>query len=268
MKIDQEKLRVLRARQLPPPSPEELRREENVFFVGGNLPERQTIETLFESHYQCNAALFHLTFGAPDSFPAGETLARGIKKNVHTHLMGRFDFPATAHQLSRAYAAGVDILDIPLTPFGSPLAGQPGSGDAERLAALGEARSVFPRWCVVSSLAAGEGPADCTMAAIDALLAIEVLPLVTLSSRAAGFPAQEIARIFTHLYAGWRSRKALLKPVLPLVYLTTPFVPAASRGVLRGLIDSIDDRRLLVASDLRRNLRVKEVAESFESSGL
>jgi hypothetical protein len=38
--------------------------------------------------------------------------------------------------------------------------------------------------------------------------------------------------------------------------------------MLRGFIDTIDDRRQLAASDLRRVLRVKEVAESFESSGL
>ncbi|OFZ01483.1 MAG: hypothetical protein A2Z97_13490 [Bdellovibrionales bacterium GWB1_52_6] len=106
------------------------------------------------------------------------------------------------------------------------------------------------------------------MAGIDALLALEVVPLVTLSGRAAHRAADEISGIFAHLNAGWRRKKALIKPLLPLIYLTTPFVPVAPRGGVRGFIDSIDDRRLLAASDLRRILRVKEVEESFASAGL
>jgi hypothetical protein len=269
MKIDQEKLRELMGRQDPSPSPDELRREENVFFVGGNLPERQTAETLYESHYQCNAALFHLTFWDIANFQHGEMIARMIKKNFNAHLVGRLDFPAPAHLIQRAYAAGVDILDIPLYACGDAAADKDGPDNAERLRALDEARAVFPRWSVVSTLVAGEEPGASTIAAIDALLAVEVLPLVTLSGPGPiGCTEEEIARVFAHLSAGWRSKKALVKPLLPLIYLSTPFVPAAPKGMLRGFIDTMDDRRLLAASDLRRVLRVKEVAESFESSGL
>ena len=268
MKISQEKLRELMGRQVSPPSPDELRREENVFFVGGNLPPQQTIETLFDSHFQCNAALFHLTFGDIGSFQNGEMIARLIKKNFNARLMGRIDYAAPAHLIERAYAAGVDILDMPLPGFGAAAAGARGAGVEERLAALHEARSVFPRWSVVSTLVAGDEPAGSTVERIDLLLAAEVLPLVTLSGRGARPPAAEVAELFAHLGAGWRRKKAVVKPLLPLIYLTTPFVPVASRGMLRGFIDTMDDRRLLAVSDLRRNLRVKEVAESFESSGL
>jgi hypothetical protein len=268
VKIDQHKLRELIARNTPPPSPEALRREENVFFVGGNLPERQTLETLFESHYQCNASLFHLTFGDINNFHNGELLARTIKKNFNAHIMGRFDYAAPSHLIERAYAAGVDILDIPLHVFDRARSEEGGYGMEERLRALDCARAVFPRWSVVSSLTAGEEPSCSTVAGIDALLAAEVLPLVTVSGRAAHYPKEEMAGIFTHLNAGWRRKKAVIKPLLPLIYLSTPLVPAASRGVVRGLIDIIDDRRLLATSDLRRLLRVKEVEESFESAGL
>ena len=268
MKIDQKKMRELIDRQLPAPSPDELRREENVFFVGGNLPERQTLETLFESHYQCNAALFHLTFGDIDSFHKSETLARVIKKNFNAHVVGRLDYPAPARLIERAYAAGIDILDLPLTVYDRTGSGEGVYPIEEQLRAIDSARSVFPRWSVVSTLTAGEEPSGSTVVGIDALLALEVVPLVTLSGRAAHRAADEISGIFAHLNAGWRRKKALIKPLLPLIYLTTPFVPAAPRGGVRGFIDSIDDRRLLAASDLRRILRVKEVEESFASAGL
>lgn len=268
MKIDQKKLRDLIARELPAPSPDELRREQNVFFVGGNLPEQPTLETLFDSHYQCNAALFHLTFGDIDSFQNGERLARTIKKNFHAHVVGRFDYAPPSHLIERAYAAGVDILDIPLRVFDRAHSREGQQAMEEQLRAIDCARSVFPRWSVVSTLMAGEEPAASTLAGIDALLAVEVLPLVSLSSDAIHDKLEQLCQIFTHLHSGWRGKKAVIKPLLPLIYLTTPFVPASPRTGVRGFIDSIDERRLLATSDLRRILRVKEVEESFTSAGL
>lgn len=268
MKVDQKKLRELIARELPAPSPEELRREDKVFFVGGNLPERQTLETLFESHYQANASLFTLTFGDINDFHKGEALARVIKKNFNVHLVGRLDYAAPSHLIERAYAAGVDILDIPLNVFDCARSREGGYAMEERQRSLGFARSVFPRWSVVSTLTAGEEPPCSTIAGIDALLSAEVVPLVTLSGRSAHYPAEEVSKIFTHLHSGWSRKKAAIKALLPLIYLATPLVPTAPRGGLRSFIDSIDDRRLLAASDLRRILRVKEVAESFDSAGL
>ena len=268
MKIDQGKLPRLLARHIDTASRDHLRREENVFFVGGNLPERPTVETLFDSHYQCHAALFHLTFGDPDSFANGETLARVIKKNFNVHLVGRFDYPATPQLIERAYAAGVDIVDLPLTVFDSARGVDSRYPLKERLGALDRARSIFPRWSVLSTLLAGVEPSSSTVAGIDALLARDVVPLVALSGRAAGMPSDELSGIYAHLINGWRQKKAAIKPLLPLIYLSTPLVPASPPGALRGFIDLIDDRRLLATSDLRRLLRVKEVEESFASSGL
>lgn len=268
MKIDDRKLRELLVAGQAPPSPDHLRRDDNVFFVGGNLPERPTLETLYDSHYQCNAALFHLTFGDPDSFKNGENLARMIKKNFNAHLVGRLDFPAPARLIERAYAAGVDILDLPLAACQRANTAGEGHAAGEMLDAIERARQVFPRWSVVSTLAAGAEPCRSTMTRIDALLAAGVVPLLSLSEGAGGHPTEELVALFGHLSAGWRREKVAIKPLLPLVYLISPFAPSPARGVVRSFIDSIDDRRLLAASDLRRILRVKEVAESFESSGL
>jgi hypothetical protein len=231
MNLDRKKVRGLLARNVTAVSPDELRREENVFFVGGNLPERQTLETLFESHYQSHAALFHLTFGGLGTFQNGENLARVIKKNFNAHLVARMNFAPSPQLVARAYAAGVDIIDIPLNVAEL----KPG----ERLDALESARSVFPRWSVASSLTAGEEPASSTMAEIDALLSADVVPLVTLSPEAGSLAAAQIEEIFVHLDHEWQSKKAVIKPLLPLIYLSTPFAPTASRGVVRGLIDII-----------------------------
>lgn len=259
MKICPKKMRELVTRNSPF-SPDELRREENVFYVGGDLPERQTIETLYDSHFQSNAALFHLTFGEPDTFSKSENLARLIKKNFNVHLVGRMDFAPSPQLIERAYAAGVDILDIPLNSLDEKEA-------ADRLRSLEYARGVFPRWSVVSTLTAAE-PAASTVAAFDLLLEKEIAPLVQLSSEAAGAPSEELTRLYSQLQGKWQKNKVLLKPLLPLIFLISPLVPAAQKGMLRGFIDSIEDRRLLASSDLRRLLRVKEVAESYESSGL
>jgi hypothetical protein len=267
MRIDQKKMREL-ALRTSPFSPEELRREANVFYVGGNLPERQTIETLYDSHYQSNAALFHLTFGDADRFNSGENLARQIKKNFNVHLVGRLDFAAPPHLIERAYAAGVDILDIPLHVYDRARAAERGVEVEERLRSLDNARTVFPRWSVLSSLSAAQEPAASAIAGIDALLEREIVPLVQLSQEAAPLQTEDLTQLYAHLQSAWHRKRALVKPLLPLIYLITPFTPAARKGVLRGFIDSIEDRRLLATSDLRRLLRVKEVAESFESSGL
>ncbi|HJV33686.1 hypothetical protein [Geomonas sp.] len=268
MKIEEKKFRQLLGRDLSTPSPDQLLREENVFFVGGNLPERPTLETLYDSHYQSNAALFHLTFGDLDSFTNGETLARMIKKNFNTRLIARLDLPAPAHLIERAYAAGVDILDIPLTAFDGSRTDRGMAGIEMRLRSIECARYVFPRWSVISTLVAGEEAANSTVAGIDTLLAAEVLPLVTLSKSGARLSREELSGIYTHLQTGWRANKAATKPLLPLINLVTPLAPASSRGMVRGLIDIIDDRRQLAASDLRRILRVKEVEQSFESAAL
>jgi hypothetical protein len=260
VKIDHSKLQELLSRDLSLYAPDLLRREGNVFFVGGLLPEQETLETLFESHFQSNAALFHLNFGALEDFAQAERLTRLIKKNFNAHLMGRLASDASPQQIERAYAAGIDIIDLPVSPLQE--------GQEPLPQALACALSVFPRWSVVSSLTAGVAPAQATIAAIDALLAHDVIPLVSLSDGAVQWKPSEAEKVYVHLNSGWRHHKAAIKPLLPLIQLVTPLVPAQSRGVLRGFIDLIDDRRLLATSDLRRVLRVKEVEESYASSGL
>jgi hypothetical protein len=208
-----------------------------------------------------------VNFGDLGQFSNAEKLTRMIKKNFNTRLVGRLDSDAPAQLIERAYAAGIDIIDLPLKAGSGGDDGDPASfvGHCQSLDA---ARAVFPRWSVVSTLTAGIASSPSIIAAIDRLLEREVVPLVSLSAHAARWKPGESEKVFVHLNNGWRQHKAGIKPLLPLIQLISPLVPAQSRGVLRGFIDLIDDRRLLATSDLRRVLRVKEVEESYASSGL
>jgi len=268
MIVDRQKLVYLLTKPGKRGDTGELRREGNLFFVGGELPVRETLVSLFDSHCQSPAELFKLTFGNLGRFHQGEQLARQIKRNFSSHLLGTLEYPPPTYVIERAYAAGVDFIDIPLKVFDRGVAKERGIEREDILHSLQVARELFPRWSVATTLLAGEEPSCSVAKGIDFLLDAGILPLVEISPRAAHYPLEEIAAIFTHLAAGWKKQKISIKPFLPLITFTTPVVDARPRGMLRGFIDKVQDRRILAASDLRRSLRVRQVEESFESAGL
>jgi hypothetical protein len=268
MTVNRQKLRQLVGNPRAISGSGQLRREGKTFFVGGDLPVKETLETIFDSHCQEPADIFCLTVDSIDNFHRGEELARQLKKNFNSHVFGRFDFAAPAYIIERAYAAGVDILDIPLHVFDQATAAERGLAKGERLQALQDAQGVFPRWGVASSLTAGEEASCSTIRAIDFLADAGVVPLVELSPRASRYPEDEIAAIYNHLAQVWRKRKMVINPLLPVLHATTPLVAARPRGLIKGWIDRMQDRRLLATSDLRRSLKVRQVDASFDSAGL
>jgi hypothetical protein len=257
MIVDAEKAKILLARPVIPAAADELRRQDNVFFVGGQLPPRQTLETIFESDCQSPAELFVFSFTGAADFHQAELLVRSIKRNFKGFLVGQFSAAPSRQLLEHAYAAGIDFIDIPLM------------GEREgRLEALRYARTVFPRWSVLSTLHAGDRAPGVTIQEIDFLLGENILPLVTINNETGRVTDNEIAAIFNHLGKSWRRKKATVKPLYPLLYLATPFSPPPKKGVVHGLFDKVNDARFRTTSDLRRLLRVREVEESFESAGL
>jgi len=79
---------------------------------------------------------------------------------------------------------------------------------------------------------------------------------------------EERMNLYSFLAAQWHRHQVPLKPIEPLLQLTTPFDFAESSGFLRGIIDKIRDHRTLATSDLRRHLRTSGAEASFESAGL
>ena len=259
MDIDQNRLKMLVAQPVRLPTASELRREERVFFVGGDLPVNETLETMFASFCTESTDLFYLSFGEPGTIAGGLELARQIRKNFNVRLMARFDYPVQMHITEHAYAAGVDIIDIT-----SSSSHGTASGDvAESLRA---ARSVFPRWSVTSTLPLGEVPLDETSDRIDALLDEGIVPLAVVGKAQQG-RTEEIHAALRHLVAGWKAHHVTIKPLIPLISVTIPLVPAEQTGMLRGFIDRLEERRLLAAADLRRHLRV-HVGDSLDSAAL
>lgn len=257
MNVNLERTQALLARPVLPAAGDELRRDGEVFFVGAQLAPYQAVESILESDGRSPAELFVFRFAEPADFAGAEALIRAIKRNFKGFLVGQFLTAPSPHQLEHAYAAGIDYIDIPR--FGE----QEQSRDA-----LLCAKAIFPRWSVISTLFAGIQPLTAICKDIDALLGLDILPLGAVDRAAARCPARDVAEFFEHLAAGWRRERVPVKPLHPLLRLTTPLaLPPAKRG-MQGLFDKVDGARLRTSSDLRRLLRVREVEESFASAGL
>ncbi len=258
MDLDAQKIELLRSRPVSPAAFGELRRQDQVFFVGAGLPTRPTLETIFESDCLAPVDLFWLDFADEETFLGAEELVRQIKKNFRGFVLGRFELPPANSLIDRAYAAGLDLLEIPAG------ARSESPDDHRRLAALVHGCSVFPRWAVVGSLPV------CTESLTlgENLLNEGIVPLLTLEGLPRDFSVEAAARAYRELAESWDRHKVALKPLRPLIELVTPLVtPPRPRGIAR-LVDKVDDARLRTASDLRRLLRVREVEASFESAGL
>lgn len=257
MTVSLGRTRTLLARPVLPAAGDELRRHGEVFFVGAQLAPYQAVESILESDGRSPVELFVFRFGEPAEFAGAEALIRAIKRNCKGFLVGQFMTAPLPQQLEHAYAAGIDYVDIPL--FGE---------QEKSRAALLCAKSIFPRWSVTSTLFAGIQSLTVARKDMDALLGQDILPLGAIDQADGRCPAGDIAAFFEHLAAGWRRKKVPVKPLHPLLRLTTPLVlPPAKRG-MQGLFDKVDGARLRTSSDLRRLLRVREVEESFASAGL
>jgi hypothetical protein len=260
MDIDWQKLNDLLKEPRLRGGSNELQRSDSVFFVGGELPVYETLQTMYESFCMESTELFHLSFGPMGTLQSGEEMARQIKKNFRVRLMGCLNYPAAVNSLERIYAAGVDILDIPLLSFDCPSTGT--------YEALLSALPIFPRWSVASTLLAGGESAISTMNGIDLLLKNGVVPLVAFGREGTDASPETIAEIFQHLALGWQRCDVSIQPFLPMITSLTPLVPRDTSGLLRGLLDKFHNQRLLVASDLRRHLRVLRPEDSMDSAAL
>lgn len=261
--IDSHRLNTLYGTPLIYASPTDLRREGRVFFIGGDLPVYSTLETMYESYCLEATDLFHVTFGDAAAFEQNLDMVRQIKRNFSIRLMGQIGYPLSAGQIEQVYLAGLDILDIPHHPGTGSEEGGAGWRESFRVA-----RNVFTRWSVASTISTAQSTPEDIPAIIHDLLDHGVVPLLVIAGRESGWNPAATENTFLHLAAEWHRHRVPLKPVMPLLRLTTPFEFSTSSGFLRDVFDKFQDRRIMATSDIRRHLRTSGAVASFESAGL
>jgi hypothetical protein len=211
-----------------------------------------------------------------------------VKRHFDTLVAAQLQPPRDLHVVDRTYAMGVDAISYNLEIYDAPLlarycAGRSRAIGHERfLAALRHAAAVFPHGTVWSELVVGVEPLESSRAAIDALAAMGVLPVLSVVGPTAGatipglaVPSPEaLAPIYAHLYEAVKQRRIPMTWVRDLPIGVTPldarfFVAADARVAVtsfyRSRLGTLAARSL---SRLRRRLRVKRVSESFDSSHL
>jgi hypothetical protein len=260
MKVSTRRLAELLQKPVSFPGFGEYSRNQAVFLLGDGLPLQPTMEALFASDCESPVELYHFTFSTPAYFTASLSLAHQIQKNFKGYRMARFLYRPSLDQIDAAYAAGLELLDLPSAPAGS----QKEADDF--LALILHARSLFARWAVVASLVL-ERPEPATQRKIEEFLALGIIPVLYLPASA---PEQENDWLSLYLNLGqqWRQSKANLKPIMPLLLLCTPLLAGPPRTGVDRLLEVANAASQRATADLRRLLRVRGAEQSFDSAAL
>jgi hypothetical protein len=208
----------------------------------------------------------------------------GIRRHFDTVVAVQVHPPRTDRWIDWAYALGVDALSFNLEIYDPQLLDRHCIGRMRYIGrqryldALGHAARVFPSGTVWSDLVLGVEPPASTMAGIDALAALGVVPVVSarraLSPAATALDPADVSRILSHLYRAVRERRINMSWVRDLVAGVAPLeahrgggapLARAARGLARSRLGALAARGL---ARFRRRLRVKNVSDSFDAAHL
>jgi hypothetical protein len=205
-----------------------------------------------------------------------------IRRHFDTLVAVQSHPPRTDRWIDWAYALGVDAISFNLEIFDPELLDRHCIGRMRfigrqrYLDALGHAAQVFPGGTVWSDLVLGLEPPESTIAGIDALAALGVVPVVAarraVAPAAAPLDPASVGRVLAHLYQAVRARGINMGWIHDLVAGVAPLEahPASGgarlvRGLTRSRLGALATRGL---ARFRRRLRVKSISDSFESSHL
>jgi hypothetical protein len=215
---------------------------------------------------------------------------RAIKKHFNTLIAVQTHPPKTDRWIDRTYAMGVDALSYSIEIHDAEMLARRCAGRVRYIGreryydALAHAASIFPSGTVWSDLILGLEPTASTLSGVDALVAIGVLPVLSMfrpndanGLREQSVPALDALQpLFAHLFHAVRHAKINMGWVRDLSFAITPlearfFVGDDARGMVAGhqfyrsRLGTFAARSL---SRMRRRLRVRRVSDSFDASHL
>ena len=206
-----------------------------------------------------------------------------VRRHFDTLIAAQVHPPRTTPWIDRTYALGVDALSYNLELFDPDVLNRHCIGRAryigrERyLESLAHAATVFPSGTVWTDLVLGLEPADSTMAGIDALAEMGVVPVAAILRGEHPVPeAAEVTPVLAHLYRAVKRRGINMGWVRDLALGITPLEARHFAGdgarlaltvqqLVRSRLGALAARSL---ARFRRRLRVRNVSESFDAAHL
>ncbi len=257
------------------------------------IPVADVVETVRAAFAEGAVEFIYLHMGYLEGDDAGvefiEPYVQAIKRHFDTLVALQLQPPRQDHWIDRTYAMGVDALSYSVEIHDAALLARHCAGRASHVGraryydALAHAASVFPNGTVWSDLIVGLEPPESTIAGIDTLVGLGVLPVLSLFRPFDDGPlcdhplpkAAEVAPIFAHLFHSVRQARINMHWVRDLSFAVTPIEARFFAGddgrtggagqFYRSRLGALAARSL---SRLRRRLRVRQVSDSFDSSQL
>ena len=230
-----------------------------------------------------NTSAFEVDDGG---FAALAPYVEAVRRHFDTLVAAQLHPPRADQWIDRAYAMGVDALSFNLEIYDPDVLNRHCIGRARYigrdryLSALAHAATVFPSGTVWTDLILGVEPVESTLAGIDALADLGVVPVLALRHDTAGplrLPeAAELERVLGRLYRAVQRQGISMGWVRDLAVGITPLearwaagddarLALAMQRFTRSRLGGIATRGL---ARFRRRLRVRTVGESFESAQL
>ncbi len=199
-----------------------------------------------------------------------------VKKKFNSFIALKGFPPEDLQLLDQLYAAGVDILNLPLNSCVENSPQKESIPPQQILRALEYASGIFPNGTVWTELVLG-GKSQDMKKAIHELISQKALPLIKLQPL--GMPSEEsyvkLREVAQYLDDSASQFKVPLKWMYPNCWYLTPL---DSGFFIEGAAPQLKTKPLYLSSlgkkaeegfaAFRRKLRIKNVSDSFESAGL
>lgn len=255
------------------------------------IPVDDVIDTVRAAFAEGAIDFVYLHIGYVDDEDAGvrfiEPYVRAIKRHFDTLVAVQLQPPRENRWIDYIYAIGVDAISYSVQIHDPEILASMCRGRVEQVGreryyeALRHAAAIFPNGTVWSDLIVGLEPIESTLAGVDALVDMGVLPVLSVfrplgdtELRDHPMPTTpDVAPVFAYMFERVREAGINMNWVRDLSFAVTPFEArffadpnAAGLGPLyRSRIGNLTVRNL---SRLRRRLRVRRVNDSYGSSNL